>query len=95
VCSELAGFLGIGDDERVRAWAEANIARRSTTAEDGEISENVERIAGGALRRLGYQVGRVSDPPTGSAPDPVGPVHGSVGPVFNRPARRPDEDGAP
>lgn len=92
VCSALARFLEIEDDERVREWAGANIARRSAPAEDGQIPEAAEQIAGDALRRLGYQVGRVSDPPR--PPDPAVAVPNPVGPASNRPAGRTDRDGA-
>jgi hypothetical protein len=97
-CDRLARFLGLASYEPMRDWAVENIARQSPRAEGSPVPDTVEPIAGEALRKLGYQAGRVRDlpGPVGRiAPPPVGPGPDLLGPVFNRPVGRTDRGGAP
>ncbi|MCC6661312.1 MAG: sulfotransferase [Phycisphaerales bacterium] len=54
VCGRLEKFLGIMERPVMREFAATRIARRSEPASEREIPEHTERIAGAALRRLGY-----------------------------------------
>ena len=54
VCGRLEKFLGIIERPVMREFARAKIARRSEPASEREAPKHTERIAGPALRRLGY-----------------------------------------
>jgi hypothetical protein len=54
VCERLEKFLGIIERPVMREFARTKIARRSEPASEREAPKHTERIAGPALRRLGY-----------------------------------------